>query len=117
MAKLSELGLRTKTDIDPFTALLEAAGGCIGVVAAVVVLALAYAWLYQLLWTWFVVPLGAPVIGYAHAYGLALVLAVTKTYYTGEDKRSTTEKAATGIVLFVVTLLSAVIAHWFMVSP
>lgn len=30
------------------------------------------------LWGWFIVPLGAPVIGWAQAYGLALILAYFK---------------------------------------
>lgn len=37
------------------------------------VTAVLYAFVLRELWTWFVVPLGAPAIGMAHAYGLALL--------------------------------------------
>jgi hypothetical protein len=33
-----------------------------------------YAWSYATLWAWFVVPLGMPVIGWAHASGLSLLV-------------------------------------------
>ena len=40
------------------------------------VLALIHAVVVRTLWSWFAVPLGAPDIGYAHAYGLALLISL-----------------------------------------
>ena len=37
------------------------------------------------LWTWFVVPLGAPPIGIAHAVGLSVVVTVFKSIRVGDD--------------------------------
>ena len=43
------------------------------------VLALIHAIVVRTLWSWFAVPLGVPNIGYAHAYGLALLIPDART--------------------------------------
>jgi hypothetical protein len=40
------------------------------------------------LWSWFVVPLGLPGIGVAHAVGLSVIVASRGTFSTTDDKLS-----------------------------
>ena len=37
-----------------------------------------YAWTFTVLWAWFLVPLGAPAITLAHAYGIMLITGLFK---------------------------------------
>jgi hypothetical protein len=46
----------------------------LGVLGTVVLMALFRAFVFTYLWGWFIVPLGAPHIGIAHAMGLALIV-------------------------------------------
>jgi len=50
------------------------------------------------LWGWFVVPLGAPAIGIAHALGLRMLVSVS-THNYAEDKRSQGERLANAFAL------------------
>jgi hypothetical protein len=51
----------------------EVAAGCVAGIALSIPLGIYRAWVLMLLWGWYVVPLGAPDIGMAHAYGLSLI--------------------------------------------
>jgi hypothetical protein len=65
------------------TAIVTLAVG-FGVIA---VAALWYGFATEILWSWFVVPLGAPSISIAQAVGLALVVGLfTHTQIIGDDK-------------------------------
>jgi len=56
--------------------------------AMVPVIMLADAYVMRALWTWFVVPLGVPAIGMAHAYGInVLVSILTPKSYRKRDDR------------------------------
>lgn len=46
----------------------------IGIVALLILSIILTAYTVSTLWLWFIVPLGAPTIGMAHAYGAALLL-------------------------------------------
>lgn len=48
----------------------------VGNVALFFVLLIYRAWVLVLGWGWFIVPLGAPQIGYAHALGLSVLVAM-----------------------------------------
>lgn len=63
--------------------------GCLGLLSIPFFLllgTLAYAWAAQTLWAWFVVPLGAPAISLAHAYGLCALLWMLTNHSTEQKK-------------------------------
>lgn len=90
------------------------------------------AWMFVRLWQWFVVPLGAPKIGMAHAYGLYVLVFTASLFWpttsadideaSGVKREATREEAATHlafvitkrIVLPLVTLGIGCVAHYFM---
>jgi len=65
------------------------------------------------LWGWFVVPLGVPAIGIAHALGLRLVVHVA-TFTYAEDKRGQGERLANAIVLPLFAWAFGAIYHAFL---
>jgi len=74
----------------------------------------AYA-LYQL-WSWFVVPLGAPKIGMAHAYGLSLVGALSSSgiIYKKQTEEEELGQKALMVAIPLFSLGLGYIAHLFM---
>lgn len=75
------------------------------------------AWVLTLTWGWFAVPLGAPAIGKAHAWGLtALVyMFVTSGHKSAaKDEWSALYTLCYSLGLTLLGLLSAYIAHLLM---
>ena len=77
------------------------------------------AWATAGLWNWFAVPIGAPVIGKAHAAGLSMLVAllVFRNVDASTDKRPTLERACTALIVGPILMASGAIAHWLMVRP
>ena len=67
------------------------------------------------IWGWFVVPLGLPAIGKAHAFGLTLLLSLTRSYSEDDDKKSDlTAKITLAVGVPALVLLMGYIAHGLM---
>lgn len=67
------------------------------------------------LWGWFVVPLGVPQIGLAHAIGLSLTLTAFRSRTTEpKDESSAITLALVAVVVPLVTLALGAWAHWGM---
>lgn len=76
-------------------------------VTLIVPLALLRGWALAHLWSWFVVPLGVPVVGYVHAFGLSLVW----SFFEGAKKPSEDQgwiiilrSAITGVATSLLTV-------------
>lgn len=95
--------IRTKAVV--FTA------GALGLIAIAVGLALFNAVVLQVMWGWFVVPMGAPAIGLAHAYGLTLLLTLFRRF---PDKSEDLSWVTKRIVANLFALLLGWIAQGFM---
>ena len=92
-----------------------------GKVAALIVMTLISifigAWAFSTLFGWFLVPLGLPPVGMAHAYGLMLVASFLKMRpkdidIDGENKSKTTAETVTRIALYTIFYLVAVGMGW-----
>ena len=65
------------------------------------------------LWKWFVIPLGAPTIGLAHALGLSLILEwCTKS--SKADGRTTVDTIVDGTILSLFVWVFGAIFAWMM---
>ncbi len=89
------------------------------VILAFIVLVFLSAFTVSTLWGWFLVPLGLPVIGMAHAYGLGLLAC----YITGTTSLASTvakqdkgayEGIVTVLLVPCLVLLFGYVAHSFM---
>ena len=87
------------------------------VIGAVILNMLFYAVTLQAHWAWFVAPLGAPVIGLAHAYGLVCLvkLAITRLDLPTKEQ-SSFEIIAENLLLCVVMLGTGKIAQLLMAA-
>jgi hypothetical protein len=77
------------------------------------------AYAVQTLWDWFVSPLGVPLLGYAHAWGIGLLLQYmpSATPDLSERERSFRERVNQCSYLYVKPLMGLGIgwvARWFM---
>ena len=96
-------------------AVLTALGGIILIALVLGCLAMYHAIVLATLWGWFIVPLGAAKIGFAHAYGLSLIGSVVlgvRGLYAPEDKR--TEAIVAGLLMPILSLFFGWIALGFM---
>jgi hypothetical protein len=80
------------------------------------------AWGYATLWAWFVVPLGAPTLGWAHASGLSLLIGFATHKPTPDEPNPDRAKnlaTAIGRALFAAPLTVGIgwCVHWVMVQP
>ena len=102
--------------MDAFAALLLTFLAIAGFLALVPLSIMFNAYILHQMWAWFIVPLGAAPIGLAHAWGLAILVAM----FTTKDHRiegTNKQKIARGLGLFMApffTLLFGYIAHSFM---
>jgi len=85
----------------------------LGALALVPLLALFRAWVALKMWVWFAIPLGAPAIGMAHAYGLCLLIGIVgiSATYHGEDKRETATKLLAPFMTIAMFWLFGAITH------
>lgn len=65
------------------------------------------------LWGWFIVPLGVPAIGVAHAVGFAAMLAL-RTRVRGKDNRTVMQAFLSAAITAALSLGVGAIAHAFM---
>lgn len=75
------------------------------------------AWAFSTLFGWFLVPLGLPAIGYAHAYGLMIVASFLKMRPKDFDTSDTKERKSfdehvTRFFMYIFFYLVAVGAGW-----
>ena len=78
-------------------------------------------WVFSVLWGWFIVPLGGPHIGIAHAIGISMVVSfLTYQHQDASDGKSASDTAITVIVIGVVQAFMALamgyVVHSFMVT-
>lgn len=102
--------------------------------AAMVPSALLRGYVLATLWQWFVVPLGMPAIGWAHAYGIAALLVAATFHYPikdrdiaeGVESREATAKEralyltqylAAAFIPALFALLCGYVAHEMMTVP
>lgn len=57
---------------------MEVFGKIVGIILLTALTIFVGAWAFSTLWSWFIVPIGVPAIGYAHAYGLMIVASFLK---------------------------------------
>jgi len=71
-------------------------------------------WVLTILWMWFIVPLGVPEIGIAHAWGISMIIGMlTATHIYKEDKNPV--KSFTNLIFAPLILLAfAYVIHSFM---
>ena len=63
-------------------------------------------WVFQLLWDWFVVPLGVAHISLAHALGLRILVGAVTTHIPSEgENRSAQHLLAWGLSVNIVSLV------------
>lgn len=89
------------------------------IVLAIAGLAVWWAYVLSILWTWFVVPLGVKAISIAHAYGLTLVVSGLMSsrgleLNSTKDKSSYANSLAFSIIAPAVLLLFGYVAVGFM---
>ena len=67
------------------------------------------------MWRWFVVPLGAPSIGYAHAYGLSLMAAFhTRSPLVKKETDDHAKNVWTSLSWVLLVWAIAAVVHWGM---
>lgn len=94
---------------------LAALLGAILGVAVVTALLLWRGFALSMMWGWFMVPLGLPVIPIAHAIGVAaLVSLLTHQRTSGKEKRGLSDTLFMPFVTTAITFGIAAIAHAFM---
>lgn len=78
---------------------------------------IAHPWTLSLLWRWFVVPFGAPDIGFLPAYGLTLVatLLIGKNVFLAEEATNWWTKPAMSIIGPLVELGAGWVVHAVMI--
>ena len=84
------------------------------VIVSMVCLALFSAFTISTLWAWFVVPLGVMKIGFAHAYGLGLLVSVFMGTRGVSVDGGNQQAIWVGIVLNILALILGGIAVQFM---
>jgi hypothetical protein len=82
--------------------------------AAILVAAPWAAYVLTVVWGWFVVPLGAPAIGKAHAYGLMVVFGMFRNREPECEEESLTTSIGIALLAPALTLLIGYIAHRLM---
>ncbi len=84
--------------------------------AMIPVLMLGHAYAVVALWRWFVVPLGAPSIGMAHAYGLTVLFAALRPNRSPSPKEGQTvvSLAIEGLATCAVVYGAGYLAHLVM---
>jgi hypothetical protein len=67
----------------------------------------------KMLWGWFIVPLGAPSISWAHAWDLAIIVSMTaKTAMPPDKDKFILERGGIAIIVAVVSPLFALFAGY-----
>jgi hypothetical protein len=90
----------------------------IGWVVTIVGLMTLRGWVLTYLWKWFIVPLGMPQIGVAHAIGVAVILAYithnsyVKDRFDGEEHEHVLRIAASLFLLFMVWLMGFIVSFF-----
>jgi hypothetical protein len=69
------------------------------------------------LWAWFLIPLGLPSIGVAHAIGIALIFSAFFSKSSTTNKNNYVERTFEGFVEVLCYWGFGAIVHWFMVRP
>lgn len=97
--------------------LMEIFGKIAAYIVMVTVIIFVGAWAFQTLFAWFLVPLGLPAIGMAHAYGLMLVASFLKMKPKDLDldenkKTKTTAETITNFYVYILFYLVAVGMGW-----
>lgn len=87
----------------------------VGFVVVAILTVLAAAFTLSTLWGWFIVPLGAPAIGLAHAAGISVMLTYLKMRQVKQkDERPFLDKVSDAYGRMIVVLLLGYIIKLFM---
>jgi hypothetical protein len=78
-------------------------------------------WVLSILWSWFVVPMGAPVVGITHAIGISMVVSFLTYQHIDNDSdksgiETTIALCLSGLIQSVLALGLGWVVHSFMVS-
>ncbi len=94
--------------MDSFIAALIVVFGVVGAVFGVLALGvIVNGYVLSILWVWFIVPLGLPVISVAHSIGIAMVTNWLTYQYQTNKKEEDNSKALTELaILFIVRPLA-----------
>ena len=71
-----------------------------------------FGFVFQDLWGWFMVPLGLPVISYAHAWGLALLYDINALNIKQVDIKATSEATEEEKITRTLTVLLGYLLLW-----
>lgn len=87
----------------------------LGILAAVILLTIWRGFILSCLWAWFMVPLGLPEIGVAHAIGVAFLVGMFLSHIksSSETKEPVTE-LITPFVVGLIALIAGYIVHSIM---
>lgn len=93
---------------------MEAFYKIIVILVLTVLSVLAGAWALSTLWAWFIVPIGFPAIGWAHAYGIMMLLNLFKLKASDFDTKIDTgfEESIKRLLFFILTYTIAVGFGW-----
>jgi len=96
---------------------MEAFGKIIAIIVLTILSIFVGAWAFSTLWSWFIVPIGLPAIGYAHAYGLMIVTSFLKMrpkdFDTSDNKeRKSFGEHVTRLFMYIFFYLVAVGMGW-----
>jgi hypothetical protein len=90
----------------------------IGMLTIGVVIGAWYSFVAWQLWAWFAMPLGAPALTFAHAFGLYVLAASVLLWGISPDVKMETEEAVTLVMgkanVAAIILLEGYVAHLFM---
>ena len=75
------------------------------IIPAVIGLAILRGWTISILWEWFVVPFGLPVLGIAHAIGIAILVSLLTHPYDAKKDDRETQDATVQIITQAITCL------------
>lgn len=87
----------------------------LGILTAGLLFAVYNAWVLTVLWTWFIVPLGAKALTIAHAYGLTLVAGLFMGQ-RGIKQNNTKEDWVSSIITWILIPLTALFFGWIAVG-
>ncbi len=85
-------------------------------ISTIIVAVVVRAWVFTLLWSWFVVPLGAPEVGIATAVGLALIISLFTQHLAKEetkDKSMINDLITRAFLAPIVTLIVGWLVTYF----
>lgn len=88
--------------------------GIIFLLILIVPIGLYRAWVLTVMWMWFIVPLGLPEIGIAHAWGISMAIGMLTVSHVYKEDKEPLKSFANMIFAPLVLLGIGYIVHSFM---